>query len=70
MKELKSAQNEVATLPSKNITQADLVPAVNQLLKLVDTMRTDVVQINSRINLLERSLTELKNNQLRQKVKY
>lgn len=31
-------------------------------------MRTDVHQINSRINLLERSLAEVKNDQLRKKV--
>lgn len=48
--------------------QMDLIPAVNQLLKLVDTMRADVHQINSRINILERSLTEVKNDQLRKKV--
>lgn len=61
--------NEIAALAaSGGATATDLVPAVNQLLKLVDTMRTDVHQINSRINLLERSLAEVKNDQLRKKV--
>lgn len=41
---------------------------MNQLLKVVETMRNDVQQINTRINLLERSLTEVKNQQLRKKV--
>lgn len=41
---------------------------MNQLLKTVDTMRNDVHQINTRINILERSLTEVKNHQLRKKV--
>lgn len=31
-------------------------------------MRNDVQQINTRINILERSLTEVKNHQLRKKV--
>lgn len=60
--------NEIAALAASGATQTDLIPAVNQLLKLVDTMRTDVHQINSRINLLERSLAEVKNDQLRKKV--
>lgn len=61
--------NELIALASSNgTTQADLVPAVNQLVKLVDIMRSDVQQINSRINLLERSLADVKNDQLRKKV--
>lgn len=62
------AGNEIRALAANGATQADLIPAVNQLLKIVDTMRTDVHQINSRINLLERSLTDVKNDQLRKKV--
>lgn len=47
---------------------ADLNASINQLLKSVETMRGDVQQINTRINILERSLTEVKNHQLRKKV--
>lgn len=47
---------------------ADLNAAINQLLKTVETMRGDVQQIHTRINILERSLTEVKNHQLRKKV--
>lgn len=46
----------------------DVPSTLNQLLKTVETMRSDVQQINSRINLLERSLTEVRNQQLRKKV--
>lgn len=60
--------NELAALTANGATHADLIPAVNQLLKHVDTMRMDVHQINTRINLLERSLAEVKNDQLRKKV--
>lgn len=46
----------------------DVPSTLNQLLKTVETMRSDVQQINSRINLVERSLTEVRNQQLRKKV--
>lgn len=47
----------------------ETVAPINQLSKLVETMRSDLQQINSRINLLERSLAEVRNQQLRKKVK-
>lgn len=36
---------------------------------MVESMRTDLHQMHSRINLLERSLAELRNQQLKKKVK-
>lgn len=43
-------------------------PAINQVLRTVESMRVDLQQINNRINIVERSLTEVKNHQLRKKV--
>lgn len=54
--------------PGRNSSN-DLNVSMNQLLKTVESMRTDMQQINTRINILERSLTEVKNQQLRKKVK-
>lgn len=47
----------------------ELTPAIHHLIQSVEHMRLDVQQINARINQLEHSLTEVKNNQLRKKVK-
>lgn len=46
----------------------DVTSTINQLLKTVDVMRNDVQQIHSRINLLERSINDVRNQQLRKKV--
>lgn len=43
--------------------------AFNQVYKLVESMRGDLQQIHSRINLLERSVAEVRNQQLKKKVK-
>lgn len=58
------------TLTAMNGTgQHNVAPINQQLVKLVEGMRTDLQQINSRINLLERSLADVRNQQLRKKVK-
>lgn len=46
----------------------DNAASINQLLKSVETMRTDLHQVHLRINLLERSLADLRNQHLRKKV--
>lgn len=46
----------------------EAVPPIQHLSKLVESMRSDLHQINSRINLLERSLADVRNQQLRKKV--
>lgn len=46
----------------------DTATSISQLLKSVEAMRTDLHQVHLRINLLERSLTEVKNQHLRKKV--
>ena len=38
------------------------------MLRTVESMRVDLQQINNRINIVERSLSDVKNNQLRKKV--
>lgn len=43
--------------------------ALNQILQTIERMRVDLEQINQRITIVERSLTEVKNHQLRKKVK-
>lgn len=48
---------------------AETIPTINHVLKMVDSMRSDIHQIHSRINLLERSLADLRNQQLKKKVK-
>lgn len=42
--------------------------AFNQVFKMVESMRSDLQQIHSRINLLERSVAEVRNQQLKKKV--
>ncbi|XP_031621093.1 acyl-CoA-binding domain-containing protein 5 [Contarinia nasturtii] len=44
------------------------VPTITQVLKMVESMRSDLQQIHSRINLLERSLSDVRNQQLRKKI--
>lgn len=46
----------------------DSASSIKQLLKNVEAMRTDLHQVHLRINLLERSLTEVRNQHLRKKV--
>lgn len=62
------SSSQSASQSMTNGTDRDLAPAINQLLQSVEHMRNDVQQINARINVLERSLTEVKNHQLRKKV--
>lgn len=49
--------------------QLDTTSTINQLVKSVETLRSDLHQIHSRINLMERSLADVRNQQLRKKVK-
>lgn len=50
------------------VVNSNLEQAVNQMLRTVESMRVDLQQINNRINIVERSLGEVKNHQLRKKV--
>ncbi len=43
-------------------------PAIQQILRTIESMRTDLQRINSRIDIVERSMTDVKNHQLRKKV--
>lgn len=57
------------TIQSHNAQNAsDVLVTINELVKSVETMRTDMQHIHSRINLIERSLSEVKNQELRKKV--
>lgn len=47
----------------------DTIASINQLLKTVENLRNDLHQIHTRINLMERSLADVRNQQLRKKVK-
>lgn len=40
-------------------------PAVNQILRTIESMRNDLQQINSRIDIIERAMTAMDNHQLR-----
>lgn len=46
----------------------DTVASINQLLKTVENLRNDLHQIHTRINLMERSLADVRNQQLRKKI--
>lgn len=48
--------------------QLDTVPTIDQLLNAVEKMRNDLHQVHSRISLMERSVAEVRNQQLRKKV--
>lgn len=50
-------------------SSAGTLPTINHVLKMVESMRTDLHQIHSRMNLLERSIAEIRNHQLKKKVK-
>lgn len=62
-----SSTNTLTAL--NNIGQPFEIPTINQFSKIVETMRNDLQQIHSRINLLERSLADMRNQQLKKKVK-
>lgn len=53
---------------SSSVQLVNVEPVINQVLRTVESMRVDLQQINNRINIVERSLTEVKNHQLRKKV--
>lgn len=50
------------------LINVNVEPAINQVLRTVESMRVDLQQINNRINIVERSLSEVKAHQLRRKV--
>lgn len=43
-------------------------PAVQQILRTIESMRIDLQRINSRIDNVERSMNDVKNHQLKKKV--
>lgn len=59
-------QITTTTATSPNYRQIE--PAIQQILRTIESMRNDLQQINSRIDIVERSMTEVKNHQLRKKV--
>lgn len=65
MDALRSGDQPISS--SLHLVSANIEPAINQMLRTIDSMRVDLQQINNRINIVERSLTEVKNHQLRSK---
>lgn len=62
---LQEIEGSTQTLTMQSL---DVSATINQLVANVETMRANMQQIHSRINLIERSLSEMKNQQLRKKV--
>lgn len=50
-------------------SSSETLPTISHVFKIVESMRSDLHQIHSRINLIERSLAELRTQQLKKKVK-
>lgn len=68
VKQESGGSTQTLTAHNHSLHASDVSITINQLVKSVETMRSDMQQIHSRINLLERSLSEVKNQQLRKKV--
>lgn len=56
------------TTTSTSTNYKQIEPAIQQILRTVESMRNDLQRINSRIDIVERSMTDVKNHQLRKKV--
>lgn len=56
------------TTTSTSINAKAIEPAINQILRTIESMHIDLQRINSRIDNVERSMADVKNHQLRKKV--
>lgn len=61
-------QITTTTTTSATTNYRQIEPAIQQILRTIESMRIDLQRINSRIDVVERSMNEVKNHQLRKKV--
>lgn len=52
------------TTTTMHLVSANVEPALHQMLRCVEAMRVDLQQINNRINIVERSLADVRQQQL------
>ncbi|XP_037051026.1 acyl-CoA-binding domain-containing protein 5-like [Bradysia coprophila] len=56
------------TTTTASINSKPIEPVIHQILRTIESMRIDLQRINSRIDNVERSMTDVKNHQLRKKI--
>lgn len=59
-----NTNNNTTTTTTMHVVSANVEPALHQMLRCVEAMRVDLQQINNRINIVERSLADVRQQQL------